>query len=58
MTFGNELAHFIKKDVILTRMSMKSRGNGVVGEMSKLITKSFQEAKTLASTKTSNNDFR
>ena len=50
MTFGNELAHFIKKDVILTRMSMKSRGNGVVGEMSKLITKSFQEAKTLAST--------
>ena len=48
-TFGCALAHFIKKNVLLVRMSMKSRGNGVVGEMSKLITKAFHEAKELAS---------
>ncbi|MCZ7519746.1 ATP-binding protein [Bacillus pacificus] len=48
MTFGNDLAKFIKKQVLLARMSMKSRGNGVVGEMSKLISKAFQEASELA----------
>ncbi|WP_438298448.1 AAA family ATPase [Sporosarcina sp. FA15] len=48
MTFGNELAQATNQEIILARMSMKSRGNGVVGEMSKLITKSFQDAKQLA----------
>jgi AAA+ superfamily predicted ATPase len=36
------------KMVLLARMSMKSRGNGVVGEMSKLISSAFQEASELA----------
>ena len=46
-TFGNTVAEIIKKDVLLARISMKSRGNGVVGEMSKLISKVFQDAKLL-----------
>lgn len=49
MTFGNDLACFTNQEIILARMSMKSRGNGVVGEMSKLVTKSFQEARKIAS---------
>lgn len=49
MTFGSELAQFTNQKIILVRMSMKSRGNGVVGEMSKLITKSFQDARQIAS---------
>lgn len=47
-TFGNSLANFIRKNVILARMSMKSRGNGVVGEMSKIISKAFADAQALA----------
>ena len=49
-TFGNGLAEFTRKQVLLARMSMKSRGNGVVGEMSKLISKAFNEASDLANT--------
>ncbi|WP_298472757.1 ATP-binding protein [uncultured Psychrobacillus sp.] len=49
MTFGSELAQFTNQEIILARMSMKSRGNGVVGEISKLITKSFQDARQIAS---------
>lgn len=49
MTFGNSLAQFTHQEVILARMSMKSRGNGVVGEMSKLISKAFQDAKKIVS---------
>jgi len=47
MTFGNSLAQFTRQEINLARMSMKSRGNGVVGEMSKLITKVFQDAKKI-----------
>jgi AAA+ superfamily predicted ATPase len=47
-TFGASLADFTGKMVLLARMSMKSRGNGVVGEMSKLISSAFQEASELA----------
>jgi SpoVK/Ycf46/Vps4 family AAA+-type ATPase len=47
-TFGDDIARAIKKDVLLARVSMKSRGNGVVGEMSKLISKIFSEAENLA----------
>ncbi|WP_342503619.1 AAA family ATPase [Lysinibacillus sp. FSL L8-0126] len=50
MTFGSELARFTNQEIVLARMSMKSRGNGVVGEMSKLITKSFQDASKIAAT--------
>lgn len=49
MTFGSSLAKFMKSEILLARMSMKSRGNGVVGEMSKLISKVFQDAKKIAS---------
>ncbi len=47
-TFGNGLAEFTRKQVLVARMSMKSRGNGVVGEMSKLISKAFHEASDIA----------
>lgn len=47
-TFGTGLAQFTQKQVLLARMSMKSRGNGVVGEMSKLISKAFQDSSGLA----------
>lgn len=47
-TFGDDIARAIKKEVLLARVSMKSRGNGVVGEMSKLISKVFSEATNLA----------
>lgn len=49
-TFGTGLAEFTRKPVLLALMSMKSRGNGVVGEMSKLISKAFHEASDLANT--------
>jgi hypothetical protein len=47
-TFGSALASRVEREVWLARMSMKSRGNGVVGEMSKLISKAFQDAKEMA----------
>ncbi|MGG1518484.1 ATP-binding protein [Paenibacillus oryzisoli] len=47
-TFGASIADAINKKVTLARMSMKSRGNGVVGEMSKLISKAFQDAKAIS----------
>lgn len=49
-TFGASIAASIKKKVILARMSMKSRGSGVVGEMSKLISQAFLEAKEISRT--------
>lgn len=49
-TFGNGLAEFTRKQVLLVRMGMKSRGNGVVGEMSKLISKAFHDARDIANT--------
>ncbi|CAG7653145.1 Proteasome-associated ATPase [Paenibacillus solanacearum] len=47
-TFGDDIARSIQKQVLLARVSMKSRGNGVVGEMSKLISKVFADASSLA----------
>jgi SpoVK/Ycf46/Vps4 family AAA+-type ATPase len=47
-TFGSSLAQAIGKNVRLARLSMKTRGNGMVGEMSKLISKAFQDALKLA----------
>lgn len=47
-TFGTDLADFAQKHILLARMSMKSRGNGVVGEMSKLISKAFHEVSDIA----------
>jgi len=47
-TFGAAISSSINKRVSLARMSMKSRGNGVVGEMSKLISKAFADAKSIA----------
>jgi AAA+ superfamily predicted ATPase len=49
-TFGTGLAEFTRKQVLLATMSMKSRGNGIVGEMSKLISKAFHEVSELANT--------
>ena len=47
-TFGAAISASINKRVSLARMSMKSRGNGVVGEMSKLIAKAFVDSKVIA----------
>lgn len=40
-TFGNEVARLEKIDITLYRLSLKSRGNGTVGEMTKLISSAF-----------------
>lgn len=47
-TFGASIATSIQKQITLARMSMKSRGSGVVGEMSKLISKAFHDVKSIA----------
>lgn len=43
MTFGDNLARQSKMPVQLFNLSLRTRGGGVVGEMSKLITEAFAE---------------
>lgn len=47
-TFGNTLATDEKMDIYLYRLSLKSRGNGMVGDMTGLISSAFEEVYTEA----------
>jgi len=47
-TFGEALARQEKLAVYLYRLSLKSRGNGMVGDMTKLISDAFEEVYTAA----------
>jgi hypothetical protein len=48
-TFGNEIAKQMKTPTYLLRVSVQTRGTGLVGEMTQLIHKAFHEAKRVAS---------
>lgn len=43
-SFGNAIAESVRKDVKLFRLSIMTRGGGIVGEMTKLITAAFKAA--------------
>lgn len=47
-SFGNEIAQQLKSNVHLLRVSVQTRGTGLVGEMTQLINKAFNEAKRVA----------
>lgn len=47
-SFGDPIARSLKIPVYLLRISIETRGRGIVGEMTKLITKAFHEAKGVA----------
>lgn len=47
-SFGNEIARQLGSDVHLLRVSVQTRGTGLVGEMTQLIGKAFNEAKKVA----------
>jgi AAA+ superfamily predicted ATPase len=48
-TFGDEVARSLDMGVRVFRLSLKSRGSGAVGEMTRLITEAFDEISTEAS---------
>jgi len=47
-SFGNEISHQLRSNVYLLRVSVQTRGTGLVGEMTQLINKAFREAKRVA----------
>ncbi|MDP3732042.1 MAG: ATP-binding protein [Candidatus Omnitrophota bacterium] len=47
-TIGDPISKLLKKNVLLLRMSLETRGGGIVGEMTKLINKAFREAQEIA----------
>ena len=47
-SFGNEIARQLGSNVHLLRVSVQTRGTGLVGEMTQLIGKAFNEAKRVA----------
>lgn len=47
-TIGDPISKLLKKDILLLRMSLETRGGGIVGEMTKLINKAFRETQEIA----------
>ncbi len=46
-SFGDPMAKLLKTKIYLLRISVQTRGSGLVGEMTQLINKAFREAKTV-----------
>lgn len=47
-SFGDSMAKLLKTKIYLLRISVQTRGTGLVGEMTQLINKAFREAKKIA----------
>lgn len=47
-SFGNPMAKLFKTKIYLLRISVQTRGTGLVGEMTQLISKAFREARKIA----------
>ncbi len=47
-SFGNPMAKLLGSKIFLLRISVQTRGTGLVGEMTQLINKAFREAKRVA----------
>lgn len=47
-TIGDPISRLLTNNVLLLRMSIETRGGGIVGEMTKLIKKAFQETQEIA----------
>lgn len=47
-SFGNPMAKLLKTKIYLLRVSVQTRGTGLVGEMTQLINKAFREARKIA----------
>lgn len=48
-TVGDSISRLLRNGVLLLRLSIETRGGGIVGEMTKLIRKAFQETQEIAS---------
>lgn len=47
-SFGDPMAKLLKSKIYLLRISVQTRGTGLVGEMTQLISKAFSEARKIA----------
>jgi len=47
-SFGDPMAKLLKTKIYLLRISVQTRGSGLVGEMTQLINKAFREARKIA----------
>lgn len=50
-SFGNPMAKLLKNKIYLLRISVQTRGTGLVGEMTQLISKAFREARKIVQEK-------